>query len=124
MNKKMIMLILLLSVSCSETPLSHTETAQIVVESFYTKDLPTLEKHTTKESFNSFMYIQGDFPAENEKNSNFRVLQETNSGDTAWIKFTTAYEEQPETFKLIKENGTWKVTEIGMGEKSPFEKGG
>ncbi len=66
------------------------------------------------------MYIQNAFTAEDSKNSNFKVLQETENGDIAWVKFTTAYEEQPETFKLIKENGNWKVTEIGMGEKAPF----
>ncbi|MCM4160872.1 DUF4878 domain-containing protein [Antarcticibacterium flavum] len=119
MKKIMMIFILGLCMACAEAQMSHTETAKAVVESFYTKDLPTLEKHTTKESFDSFMYIQESFPAE-EKGSNFKVLQETENGNTAWVKFTTAYEEQPETFKLVKENGNWKVAEIGMGEKGPF----
>lgn len=119
MKKIMMILVLVLSMACGEAQMSHTETAQTVVESFYTKDLPTLEKHTTKESFDSFMYIQEAFPAE-DKDSNFKVLQETENGNTAWVKFTTAYDEQPETFKLIRENGSWKVAEIGMGEKGPF----
>ncbi|HSI68870.1 MAG TPA: hypothetical protein VK941_01450 [Gillisia sp.] len=120
MKKIMMILVLVLSMACAEAQMSHTETAQAVVESFYTKDLPTLEKHTTKESFDSFMYIQNAFPAEESKNSNFKVLRETENGNIAWVKFTTVYEEQPETFKLIKKNGTWKVTEIGIGEKGPF----
>lgn len=120
MKKKMMVLFLGICMACAEAQMSHTETAQTVVESFYKKDLPTLEKHTTKESFDSFMYIQDAFPAEDARNPNFKVLHETENGNTAWVQFTTAYEEQPETFKLIKENGRWKVTEIGMGEKGPF----
>ena len=120
MKKKMMVLFLGISMACAEAQMSHTETAQTVVESFYKKDLPTLEKHTTKESFDSFMYIHDAFPAEDARNPNFKVLHETENGNTAWVQFTTAYEEQPETFKLIKENGRWKVTEIGMGEKGPF----
>jgi len=105
--------------ACTNSQRSHTETAQIVVESFYQKDLPTLEKHTTQGSFESFFQIQDVFPPES-RDSNFQVLQETEDGNTAWVQFTTAYEEQPETFKLVKEDGSWKVTEIGMGEKGPF----
>ena len=119
MNKKMIIIILGLFMACAEAQMSHTETAQIVVESFYTKDLPTLERYTTKESFAAFMYIQSAYPQETRE-SNFKVLRETENGNIGWVKFTTVYEEQPETFKLIKKNGTWKVTEIGIGEKGPF----
>lgn len=66
------------------------------------------------------MSIQDMFTASKTENSNFKVLQETENGDIAWVKFNTAYEEQPETFKLIKENGRWKVTERGVREKGPF----
>jgi len=59
------------------------------------------------------------FPIES-RDSNFQVVQETEDGTIAWVQFTTAYEEQPETFKMIKENGRWKVTEIRLGEKGPF----
>jgi hypothetical protein len=120
MRNTFFILILAVIFSCAETQMSPAETARTVVESFYSKDLPTLEKYTTQESFDSFMYIQNAFSAEDRKDSNFTVLQETENGDIAWVKFTTAYEEQPETFKLIRENGNWKVTEIGMGEKAPF----
>src|SRR5690606_30346841 len=119
-KKKMMIFFLGLCMACAETQMSHTDTAQTVVESFYKKDLPTLEKHTTKESFDSFMYIQDAFPAEDARDSNFKVLRETENGNIAWVQFTTAYEEQPETFKLIKVDGIWKVTEIKMGEKGPF----
>lgn len=30
--------------------------------------------------------------------SNYKVLHEKVDGDVAWVKFTTFYEEKPETF--------------------------
>lgn len=120
MKKILFPLLMVICFACTQAERSHTETAQIVVESFYKKDLPSLQKHTTKESFDSFMYIQDIVPVPDTRNSNFKVIQETANEGTAWVQFTTAYEEQPETFKLIKEAGIWKVTEIGMGEKGPF----
>lgn len=120
MKKILLMAVLVIFIACSEAQKSPTETAKIVVESFYEKDLPTLKEYTTEESNQAFMNIQDIFPAAEDENSNFNVLQETENGDIAWVKFTTSYEEQPEIFKLVKENGSWKVTEIGMGEKAPF----
>ena len=120
MKRMLLMSVLIIFIACSEAEKSPTETAKIVVESFYKKDLPTLEKYTTEESFQAFMNIQDMFPAAEDENSNFNVLQETESGNIAWVQFKTNYEDNPETFKLIKENGSWKVTEIGMGEKAPF----
>lgn len=43
--------------------------------------------------------------------SDFKVMEETIEGETAVVKFTTSYEENPETFKLIKVDGEWKVSE-------------
>lgn len=120
MKRIFLMAVLVIFIACAEAEKSHTETAEIVVESFYKKDLPTLEKYTTEQSFQAFMNIQDMFSTSETENSNFTVLQETEDGDIAWVKFTTAYEEQPETFKLIKENGQWKVTERGLREKGPF----
>ena len=120
MKRILSLAVLVIFMACVEAEKSHTETAEIVVESFYEKDLPTLEKYTTKESFQAFLSIQDIFTASESENSNFKVVQETEEGDIAWVEFTTAYEEQPETFKLIKENGQWKVTERGVREKGPF----
>ncbi len=116
----LFLLLMVICFACTEAERSHTETAQIVVESFYQKDFPVLEKHTTKDSFDSFMYIQDIIPAVDNLDSYFKVIQETENGNTAWVQFSTVYEEQPETFKLVKEDGEWKVTEIGMGESAPF----
>lgn len=119
--KKIIFIVILgIFLACTGTDKSYTETAQIVVESFYQKDFPTLEKYTTKESFSSFMSINDIVPVAEKGDSNFSVLQEEQKGEIAWVKFTTSYEEKPETFKLVKEDGKWKVTETGLGERGPF----
>ena len=120
MKTMLFLMLIVLCFACSEAECSHIQFAQIVEESFYQKDFPVLEKHTTKESFDSFMYIQDIVPEVDNRDSHFKVIQETENGNTAWVQFSTVYEEQPETFKLIKEEGSWKVTEIEMGEKGPF----
>ncbi|APS40615.1 DUF4878 domain-containing protein [Salegentibacter sp. T436] len=120
MKRILLMVVLLIFIACAAEEKSPKETAKIVVESFYEKDLPTLKEYTTEESFQAFMNIQDMFTASETENSNFKVVQETEEGNIAWVKFQTNYDENPETFKLIKENGTWKVTEIGMGENAPF----
>ena len=120
MKRILSLAVLVIFMACAEAEKSPTETAEIVVESFYKKDLPTLEKYTTEQSFQAFMNIQDMFSTSETNNSNFNVLQETQDGDIAWVKFTTAHEKQPETFKLIKENGRWKVTENELREKVPF----
>lgn len=120
MKRILSLAVLVIFMACADAEKSHTETAEIVVESFYEKDLPTLEKYTTEESFQAFLSIQDMFSASEIDNSNFKVVQETEEEDIAWVKFTTAYEKQPETFKLIKVNGQWKVTERGVREKGPF----
>ncbi|WP_373059996.1 hypothetical protein [Zunongwangia sp. H14] len=119
--KKLILLpTLILFLACAETGKSYTETAQIVVESFYNKDLKTLKKYTTEQSYQAFVAVQDMFATPEAADSDFKVLQEQEDGEIAWVKFTTAYEEKPETFKLVKENDQWKVTEIGIREKGPF----
>jgi len=119
--KKLIFTSLIVTfISCSQTDLSHTEVAQIVVESFYKKDNNTLQKHTTPESYESFVSIQDMMTANESGVSNFTLLQETTEGNIAWVKFTTSYEDKPETFKLVQVDGQWKVTEKGLREKAPF----
>ena len=120
MKKTIFYSILLISIACAETQLSHTETAKIVVESFYKKENTNLKKHTTPESYESFISVQNMLASTDAGTSNFTVIKETNNGRTAWVKFSTAYEDKPETFKLILEDGQWKVTEKGLKEKGPF----
>ena len=113
-------LILLLSACTEQKQLSPSETAKIVVESFYQKDNATLEEHTTNEGYDGLMVIQNLIGDDKTGNSEFKVLDETAEGDTAWVKFTTTYDAKPETFKLIKEDGLWKVTQKAVREKGPF----
>ncbi len=107
-------------IACTQTQLSHTDTVQLVVESFYQKENTKLKKHTTPESYTAFTAIQDMMTANETRASNFSVIKETVDGDTAWVKFTTSYEEKPETFKLVKVDGQWLITEKGMEEKAPF----
>lgn len=107
--------------ACSgQTTSSPAEVAETVVVSFYTQDNGTLQKHTTKVSYESFMTVQALLTAEEKKASEFKVLDERIDADVAWIKFTSSYSDAPETFKLVKQNGQWKVTEKDEGEKGPF----
>ncbi|MCB0747513.1 MAG: DUF4878 domain-containing protein [Ignavibacteriae bacterium] len=115
-----LILLFIVGAACSQQNLSPTETAKVVVESFYNKDNQKLSEYTTAESYESFMAIQDIMTANTSGKSNFKVLQEKVDGDIAWVQFSTSYEEKPETFKLIKENRQWKVTEKGLREKGPF----
>lgn len=95
-----------------------SETAKTVIESFYQGDKDTLKKYTTDESYANFMSIQDLYSESGDLN--FKVLKDTSDGKTAWVKFTTSYTNEPETFKLIMEDGHWKVTERDNGERAPF----
>lgn len=74
--------------------------------------LVALQKHKTSGSFNAFMNIQNRVPKAETGASDSSVLRDTIMEETAWVKFTTAYSEKPETFKLVKENGRWKVNDL------------
>ncbi|MGO3181267.1 MAG: hypothetical protein ACTIJ9_00395 [Aequorivita sp.] len=119
MKKTVIYSVVLLFMACAgKQTASPTETAKTVIESFYQGDKDTLKKYTTDESYANFMSIQ-DLYSESG-NSNFKVLKETSDGNTAWVKFTTSYTDEPETFKLIMADGHWKVAERDKGERAPF----
>lgn len=120
MRKVFFYLMILVVLTCADKTMSHTETAKEVVESFYNKDNTKLKSNTTPDSYESFLAVQDVMTSENPGASNFKVLEETIDGDVAWVKFTTSYEEKPETFKLIKVDGRWKVAEIGLREEPPF----
>lgn len=104
--------------ACNEKKMSHTETAEIVAESFYHDDNITLEKYTTAGIYANFMTIQDLYSEEGEVN--FQILEEQSNNQTTWVKFTTTFTDEPETFKLVKQDGQWKVTERSKGERPPF----
>ena len=107
-------------IACNEKEISHTETAKIVAESFYHGDGATLEKYTTDESYAILSSLQ-DLFAENEHSEiNFAVIEDTIDGEVAWVRYSTSFEEKPSLFKLVKEDGQWKVTEQKPREEVPF----
>jgi len=120
MKKIAVFSLVVFFMSCAEKQeLSPSETAKIVVESFYAKDNNTLEKHTTDDGYNGLMMIQ-DMVPEQDNDAKAKILNEVIEGDTAWVKYNSVYDKKPGTFKLIKENGQWKVTSKEPREKGPF----
>ena len=61
MKRILLMPVLIIFIACADTEKSHTETAKIVVESFYEKDYPTLKKYTTEQSYQAFMEVEDMF---------------------------------------------------------------
>ncbi|MCM4157594.1 hypothetical protein [Gramella sp. AN32] len=121
MKKLICFFILISTISCSENDqMSHTETAKLVAESFINKDNSSLEKYTTPQPYRSLVSVQEMVTSAYSGNTNFKVVRDTVCNDMAWVKFTTSHEQKPETFKMIKQDGHWKVTETGLRERSPF----
>jgi hypothetical protein len=120
MKTQITSLLVLLIFSCAEKQnLSHTETAKIVVESFYKKDNSTLKKHTTSDGYSGLIMIQDMIPDE-DKNANVEILGESLEGDLAWVKYNSSYDKSPGVFKLVQEKGQWKVASKKPKERGPF----
>lgn len=121
MKKLVIFSVILMLISCAEVKNnSPSETAKIVAESFYQGDKETLKAHTTVEGYSNLSSIQEMFVEDENSESNFKVMDEEIEGEVAWIKYSTAYDPKPGVFKLVKEDGRWKVAYNGPGEKGPF----
>ncbi|MCP9200581.1 hypothetical protein MKO06_11720 [Gramella sp. GC03-9] len=118
--KKLLFFSMICAISCGDSPKSPEETARLVVESFYNRDNAELKKYTTPGIYQSYISVQDQFTNVKAEESNFSVVRDTVYGDTAWVKFNSAYADRPETFKLIRKEGMWKVTETGLRERSPF----
>jgi len=107
--------------SCAEKQeLSPSETAKIVVESFYHGDKVTLEEYTTKSGYANLSSIQEMFIEDKDSESNFEVLDEKTEGEVAWIKYSTSYDPKPGVFKMVKKDSQWKVTNNGPRDHLPF----
>ncbi len=106
--------------SCSEQNLTPEQTAKIVVESFYNNDSKILKAHTTTDGFNSMKSIQNLIGEPTAATSDFDVIQQETKDDVAWVQFQTNYSNKPETFKLVMEDGRWRVDRIKLREERPF----
>jgi len=116
----LILGIILFSACSNPESKSPEEVTQTVLESFYALDNEMLKTYTTETGYQGLMQIHNFFVEDTETEMDFKVLQQIQEGDTAWVKFTINYLDRPETFKLVKEDGQLKVTEKGLREKSPF----
>ena len=120
MKNSVIYLLVLMFVSCAgNNNMSHTETAKIVAESFFSKDESALKKHTTSEGYASLVTVQNMMP-DSEKAIEVEILDEAIDGEIAWVKYKTSFDGKSGVFKLVKENNQWKVTNKGPREKGPF----
>lgn len=121
MKNVVIFSVVLLFISCLEHKHgSPSETAKVVAESFYHGDEATLKKYTTAEGFSNLHSIQTLFIENEHSESHFRIISEPMDGEFAWVKYTTAYDPKPGVFKLVKEDGLWKVTHNIPSDKGPF----
>lgn len=120
MKKIVICSLVVLFISCSENKnTSPSETAKIVAESFFSKDESVLKKNTTSEGYSSLVTVQSMMP-ESDKDIVVEILDEAINGDISWVKYSTTYDGKSGIFKLVKENGQWRVTNKGPREKGPF----
>lgn len=120
MKNSVICSLLLLFISCSENKnTSPSETAKIVAESFFSKDESVLKKHTTQQGYSSLVTVQNMIP-DSDKEIEVEILDEAIDGEIAWVKYSSTYDGKSGIFKLVKENGQWKVTNKGPREKGPF----
>lgn len=120
MKKLIICSLVLLFISCTgNSNMSHTETAEIVAKSFFSKDESALKKHTTSEGYASLVTVQNMLP-DSDKEIEVEILDEAINENIAWVKYKTTYDGKSGVFKLVKENGQWKVTNKGSREKGPF----
>ena len=121
MKRLVICSLALLFLSCSQTEsLSPSETAKVVAESFYHGDEATLKKHTTAEGYVNLSSIQEVFAQNESSDSNFKIIDEAKDDDVARVKYSTAYDTKPGVFKLVQEDGQWKVTHNEPRDKGPF----
>jgi len=120
MKRIVICSLVLLFISCSQNKnMSPSETAKVVAESFFSKDESALKKHSTSEGYASLITVQNMMP-NTDKEIKVEILDETIDGEIGWVKYSTTYDGKSGIFKLVKENGHWKVTNKGAKEKGPF----
>lgn len=99
--------------------MSPSETATIVANSFFSKDDSALKKHTTPEGYASLITFLNMMP-DVDKKIEVEILDEVIDGEIAWVRYKTSYDGKTGIFKLVKENGQWKVTNKGPREKGSF----
>lgn len=99
--------------------MSPSETAEIVAKSFFSKGEPALKRYTTPEGYSSLITVQNMIP-DSDKEIEVEILDEAIDEEIAWVKYRTTYDGKPGVFKLIKDNGMWKVTHNGPRDKGPF----
>ena len=121
MKNLVIYSLLFILISCSQNKTNTpAETVRTVVESFYYGDKATLKKYTTKEGFSNLSSIQDMFTIDKNTELNFKILKKSIEEKDVWIQYSTSQDPIPGVFKLVLEEGQWKVTHNGPRDKGPF----
>ncbi len=60
------------------------------------------------------------FTEDKDSESNFQVVDEQRESEVTWIKYSTSHDPNPGVFKMVKEDGQWKVTHNGPRDIGPF----
>lgn len=121
MKKFFIYIVLVIFLACAgEKSSGPAATAKVVAESFYQGDEEQLMAHTTEEGYANFKNLMAMFAKSDNSDSNFKVIEESTEGDVAWIKYSSSYDKTPGVFKLVKQDGEWKVTARSPKEEVPF----
>ncbi|MCX2838279.1 hypothetical protein OQ279_08945 [Salinimicrobium sp. MT39] len=106
--------------SCSEsTTKSPSETAKAVAESFFSKDVSALKKHTTTEGYASLITVQNMIP-DSDKNIEVEILDEAVDGEIAWIKNSTTYDGKTGISSWLKKTVNGKLPVKDRGKKGLF----
>ena len=91
MKRLLICPLVLLFISCAgNNNMSHTETAQIVAESFFSKDESALKKHTTSDGYASLITVQNMIP-DSDKTIEVEILDEAIDGEIAKFDALTLF---------------------------------
>ena len=100
---------------------SPEEVTQLMLETFYAQDNEKLQTFTTRKAYQGLLQIQNLLLKNSKTEMDFQAILKTQKGDTAWVQCTINYLDEPETLKLVREDGQWKVTEKGLFSLSPFK---
>ena len=86
----------------------------------FEQELNNMIENKIKIGYANLSSIQEMFVQDKNSKSDFKVVDEAMEGQVAWIKYSTAYDPKPGIFKLVKEDGHWKVTHNGPRDNGPF----
>jgi len=121
MKNLALILLLLVGAACSQQNLSPTETAKIVVESFYNKDNQKLKEYTTAESYESYLFIQDMIATGTYGKSDIKVLQEKCMEILLGFNLLLPMRRNLRLLSLLRKMADGRLRRRGCGRRGRFE---